>query len=174
MSRKTYLYIAMSLDGYIAGENDNIDFLSAVDSPGEDYGYAEFIRNIDTVIWGRRTYDKVLSFDADFPHKDKNVYVLSSTRKGRDDRVVFFNDLKALYENLQRQPGKDIYLDGGGGLVFEALQLQMIDHFIISVIPHLLGNGIRLFRDGRPETGIKLKKAVPYPSGLVQLWYDKE
>ena len=59
-NRKVNLYIAMSLDGYIAKEDDNIDFLSQVEVPDEDYGYAEFTAGIDTVIWGRKTYDKVL------------------------------------------------------------------------------------------------------------------
>ncbi len=80
MKRKVILYIAMSLDGYIAKQDDNIDFLSIVESPGEDYGYAEFLNNIDTIIWGRRTFDKVLSFGNGVPHKDKKVYVISKTR----------------------------------------------------------------------------------------------
>ncbi|MDD4453556.1 MAG: dihydrofolate reductase, partial [Proteiniphilum sp.] len=62
MSRKLILYIAMSLDGFIAKKDDNIDFLSMVEIPSEDYGYADFLQSIDTVIWGRRTFDKVLSF----------------------------------------------------------------------------------------------------------------
>jgi len=174
MKRETFLYIAMSLDGYIAGEDDNIDFLSIVDSPGEDFGYEDFARNVDTVIWGRRTYDKVLTFGGEFPHRDKTVYVLSTTQSGANEHVTFVSDLKTLYDRLQSQPGKHIYLDGGGGLVFEALKLDVIDHFIISVIPHLLGSGIRLFRDGRPETKIRFVKSIPYPTGLAQLWYDRD
>ena len=67
MNRKVILYIAMSLDGYIAKHDDNIDFLSIVETPGEDFGYHDFLQNIDTVIWGRRTYDKVKSFGIEFP-----------------------------------------------------------------------------------------------------------
>lgn len=174
MNRETFLYIAMSLDGYIAAEDDNIDFLSIVDSPGEDFGYEDFVKNVDTVIWGRRTYDKVLTFGGGFPHQDKRVFVLSSTKTGGDEHVTFAGDLKSLYDRLYSQPGKHIYLDGGGGLVFEALKLDIIDHFIISIIPHLLGSGIRLFKDGCPETRIRFVKSIPFPTGLVQLWYDRD
>lgn len=82
MSRKVILYIAMSLDGYIAKEDDTIDFLSKVETPGEDYGYAEFTKTVDTIIWGRKTYDKVKLFGIDFPHQDKNVFVLSKSKTG--------------------------------------------------------------------------------------------
>ncbi|HEY8397715.1 MAG TPA: hypothetical protein VIK80_07240 [Flavihumibacter sp.] len=80
--RLCILYIAMSLDGYIAGPNDSIDFLSVVEQEGEDYGYAEFQKEVDVLIWGRRTYDKFLSFGVDFPHRDKKCYVVSSPAPG--------------------------------------------------------------------------------------------
>ncbi|MEN7549254.1 dihydrofolate reductase family protein [Rapidithrix thailandica] len=174
MPRKVILYIAMSLDGYIAKEDDNIDFLSIVSTQGEDFGYAEFQQNIDTLIWGRKTYDKVLSFGIDFPHKDKKCYVLSNTKQGKDENVEFIQNVEQLIKRLQQEPGKDIYCDGGGALVFELLSHALIDRLIISIIPHLLGNGIRLFRDGRPEQNLKFKKSITFPSGLVQLWYDKD
>lgn len=173
MKRTVFLYIAMSLDGYIAKEDDNIDFLNVVDSPGEDYGYVSFLRNVDTIIWGRKTYDKVLSFGIDFPHKDKKVYVLSRSRTGTDENVEYFSDIKTLITHLQEIPGKDIYCDGGSELVFELLKHSFIDILIVSVIPYLLGSGIRLFRDGRAEQNLKLKQSITFPSGLVQLWYEK-
>jgi dihydrofolate reductase len=172
--RKVNLYIAMSLDGYIATEDDNIDFLSQVEVPNEDYGYAEFTSGIDTVIWGRKTYDKVLSFGGDFHHKDKKVWVLSNSRTGKDENVEYFSDLPGLIKKLQAEPGKGIYCDGGAELVFELLNHSLIDRLIVSVIPHLLGGGIRLFKDGRPEQSLVFKRSLTFPSGLVQLWYDKK
>ena len=71
MNRNLILYIAMSLDGFIAKKDDNIDFLSIVETPNEDFGFADFQQNIDTVIWGRKTFDKVLSFGNGVPYKDK-------------------------------------------------------------------------------------------------------
>ncbi|WP_205500384.1 dihydrofolate reductase family protein [Rufibacter psychrotolerans] len=175
--RKVVLYIAMSLDGYIATEDDNIDFLSLVERPGEDYGYRAFQQTVDTLIWGRRTYEKVLSFGMpEFPHKDKKCYVLSTTRTGHDENVEFYGgDLKDLISALRQQPGKDIYCDGGGEVVYSLLKERLIDKLIISVIPHLLGSGIRLFKDGRPEQHLTLTQSLTFPaSGLVQLWFDRK
>src|SRR4051812_24677761 len=89
--RLVILYIAMSVDGYIAGENGDISWLSTVEIPGEDYGYGEFIKTVDTVIMGRKTYEKVLSFGIGFPHADKKCYVISRERKGVEENVTFYN-----------------------------------------------------------------------------------
>lgn len=174
MSRKVILYIAMSLDGYIAPYDDNLDFLSIVESPGEDFGYLDFIQNVDTIIWGRKTYDKILSFGIPFPHKDKKVYVLSYTRMGNDANVTYSHNLTDLVLKLKKEPGKDIYCDGGAEIVTSLLEESLIDRIIVSVIPHLLGDGKRLFKDGRPEEKLIFKKSITFPSGLVQLWYDKK
>lgn len=173
MSRKVILYIAMSLDGYIASNDDNLDFLNIVDSQDEDFGYLDFIRNVDTIIWGRKTYDKILSYGIPFPHKDKDVYVLSQTRMGNDANVTYSHNLLELVAKLKRESGKDIYCDGGAELVTSLLEHSLIDRIIVSIIPHMLGNGKRLFKDGRPEENLKFKKSLTFPSGLVQLWYDR-
>lgn len=171
--RQLILYIAMSLDGYIAKDDDNLNFLSVVESPGEDYGYEAFRQTIDTVIWGRKTYDKVLSFGMEFPHKDKKCYVLSRTKTGKDENVEFYNgDVRDLLAMLRQQDGKHIYCDGGGEVVFELLRHALIDKMIVSVIPHLVGRGRRLFIDGRPEQRLRLTRSITFPTGLVQLWYD--
>jgi dihydrofolate reductase len=174
MQRPVILYIAMSLDGYIAKDEDNLDFLSLVERSGEDYGYAAFQTEVDTLIWGRKTYDKVLSFGVPFPHKDKRCIVLSRTRTGRDANVEYYNGaVKELIAELQQQPGKNIYCDGGAEVVFELLQEALIDRMIISIIPHLVGDGVRLFKKGLPEQYLKLTRSSTFPSGLVQLWYEK-
>lgn len=77
IDRKVILYIAMSLDGYIATENNELDWLSIVEVQDEDYGYEKFVKSVDTVIMGRKTYDKVLSCGVDFPHKRRRCYVVS-------------------------------------------------------------------------------------------------
>jgi len=175
MTRPLILYIAMSLDGYIAKDEDNLDFLSVVESPGEDYGYADFQKNVDTLIWGRKTYDKVLSFGIDFPHKDKKCYVLSKTRNGKDENVEFYNgDVRNLIAQIRQREGKAIYCDGGGQVVSELLKYALIDRLIVSIVPHLVGNGARLFLDGRPEQSLQLTRSITFPSGLVQLWYDRK
>lgn len=172
MNRKVNLYIAMSLDGYIAGKDDNIDFLSIVETPGEDFGYAAFLQEIDTVIWGRKTFDKVLSFGGGLPHADKKVFVISRSRTGKHEHAEYAADVVELVKRLKTEPGKDIYCDGGAEIVFELLRHQLIDRLIVSVIPHLLGDGVRLFKANNVEQKLRFKKSLTFPSGLVQLWYD--
>lgn len=168
------LYIAMSIDGYIAKEDGDIGWLSIVDSPPEDYGYEDFVKNIDTVIMGRKTYEKVLSFGIEFPHKGRKCYVLSRTKTGSDKNVEYFSNIEGLISDLRSRSGKDIFIDGGAEIVNELLRFEIIDEMIISVIPILLGNGIRLFKDNRPESILKLKSVTEYKTGLVKLWYEKE
>jgi dihydrofolate reductase len=173
MQRKVILYIAMSLDGYIAKEDGDLAFLNSVSVPGEDYGYAAFQGEVDTLIWGRKTYDMVLSFGIDFPHADKACYVWSGSRTGYDGQVTYVADLAGLVRELKEKPGKHIYCDGGAEVVAELLRHGLIDELRVSVIPHLLGGGVRLFKDGLPEQALRLRRSVSYPSGLVQLWYAR-
>lgn len=174
LERKVILYIAMSLDGYIATENNDLDWLSIVEIQNEDYGYENFVQGVDTVIMGRKTYDKVLSFGVDFPHKAKKCYVISRSKTDVDRNVEYYSgDLKNLIEDLKNREGSNIFIDGGSEIVNELLKIDMIDEFIISIIPIFLGNGIRLFKDGRPKQPLNLKSTKEFPSGLVQLWYEK-
>ncbi len=174
-NRQVVLYIAMSLDGYIAAENDDISFLSVVESPPEDYGYNDFIKTVDTVIMGRKTYDKVLSFGIDFPHRGRQCYVLSRSKTGADENVEYYNgDVETLLQKIRQTDGANIFIDGGAELVFALQQRNLIDQFIISVIPIFVGGGISLFKAGRPSQNLKLKRSVTFPSGLVQLWYAKQ
>ena len=172
MNRKLILYIAMSLDGYIAKRDDNIDFLSIVETPNEDFGYLDFLQNIDTVIWGRKTFDKVLSFGNGVPHKEKKVYVISATKTGKVEHAEYSNNVVDLVKCLKQEKGNDIYCDGSSEIVFELLNHRLFDRVIVSVIPHLLVDGIRLFKDSNIEQYLQFKRSISYPSGLVQLWYD--
>lgn len=91
MPRKVILYIASSLDGYIAKPNDNLDFLSIVQQEGQDYGYTAFVDSIDTVILGRRTYDWVMSQVSEFPHADKMTYVVSRSPKEGSKNLQYYS-----------------------------------------------------------------------------------
>jgi dihydrofolate reductase len=172
--RKLMLYIAVSLDGYIAREDGDITWLSVAEREGEDYGYNAFVKEVDTVIMGRKTYDKVLSLGIDFPHRGRKCYVLSKTRKGSDEYVEFFNgEVSELTEQIRKAPGLNIFCDGGAEVVHELMMRNLIDSFIISIIPVLLGGGISLFKNGRPEQKLNFIRSLSFPSGLVQLWYEK-
>jgi dihydrofolate reductase len=170
--RKIILYIAMSLDGYIAGENESLDFLSEVQIENEDYGYGDFMKTIDTVILGRRSYDKVMNFGIPFPYSDKKTFVITRKEKPPEENITFYNgDLNQLVANLKSQNGKNIYLDGGGQIVNEFLKNRLIDEFIISIIPVVLGTGSLLFPPGFLEQKLKLVSCTSFNKGLVQLNY---
>ncbi len=170
--RKLILYIACSLDGYIAAENDNIDFLNSVAVEAEDYGYEEFIKTVDTVIVGRKTYDKVLSMGYDFPHADKESYIITRTPKESIGNIHFYNaSIVELVHDLKNKPGKNIFCDGGAEVVNLLLSNKLFDEMYISIIPCLLGSGTKLFKENKIESQIKLISSKSFESGLVQLHY---
>ena len=120
--RTLSLFIATSLDGYIAKPNDDLSFLKLVEKEGEDYGYAKFTSTIDTIILGRKTYDWVLREigASHYDNGERDVYVI--TRTGRPDvgRTKFYTgDLTELVRQLKSENGKNIYCDGGAEIVNE-------------------------------------------------------
>jgi dihydrofolate reductase len=170
--RKVIVYIACSLDGYIAKPQDDLSFLSLVEKEGEDYGYSEFIHTVDTVIMGRRTYDWVMKQVSEFPHVDKDTYIITRSSIPDMGKIRFYNGpLKALIQELKNQPGKNIFCDGGGQIVYELLKEKLVDELIISIIPVFLGDGIPLFKSGRPEQDLTLASCRNFDTGLVQLHY---
>lgn len=171
-NRKLILYIACSLDGYIAKPNDNLDFLNIVQRDGEDYGYGEFVATVDTVILGRKTYDWVVGHGFDFPHADKETYIITRQVKPSLGNLIFYNgDLRKLVLELKSGIGKNIFCDGGAEIVNLLLKDKLFDELIISIIPILVGDGVKLFKDNRPEEELKLVSVKSYESGLVQLHY---
>ena len=172
--RNLILYIATSLDGYIAKPNDDLSFLSIVEQEGQDYGNADFIKTVDAVIVGRKTYEKVISMGYDFPHADKNAYIITRTPRPNIGSVKFYTgDLKSLIDRLKSEDGKNIFCDGGAEIVNELLKDDLIDEFIISIIPILVGNGTKLFKDGRPEQKLELVSVKSFDKGLTQLHYKR-
>ncbi|MGG7661112.1 dihydrofolate reductase family protein [Dyadobacter sp. BHUBP1] len=172
MTRKVFVYIAASLDGYIAKHDDDLTFLSLVEQEGEDYGYGEFIDTIDTVIIGRKTYDKVQAMGIEYLRADKEYYIMTRTPRAQEGNVRFHTgDLKALIDELKQKEGKHIFVDGGAEVVNQLIRLDLIDEYIVSLIPILLGDGIRLFKDGRPEQNLTFVSSKSFEKGLVQLHY---
>lgn len=141
-----------------------------------DYGYASFIENIDTLIIGRKTYDYVLRHigAAHYDNGERDVYVITRTPRPASGRSQFYNgSLPELIQRLKAGNGKNIYCDGGAEVIHELLLHDLIDEYIISVIPVLLGDGTRLFKDGRPEQSIELISAKTFDTGLTQLHYKR-
>ena len=173
--RKVILYIAASADGYIAKHNDDLSFLSRVQQEGEDYGYTQFIASTDTVILGRKTYDWVMKQVAEFPHANKKTYIITRTPKTSIGNAQFYTgNLRELVYKLKEEEGSNIFVDGGAEVVNELLKYNLIDEFIISIIPVFLGGGTRLFNEGFSEINLKLLDSKAFDKGLVQLHYAKE
>ena len=167
----------MSLDGYIAKPNDDLSFLKLVEKEGEDYGSAEFTSKIDTIIIGRKTYDYVLN-EIGASHYDngqRDIYVITRTERPQVGRTIFYTgNITELVKQLKSESGKNIYCDGGAEVINELLKYNLIDEFIISVIPVFLGNGTRLFKDGRPEQALEFITAKTFETGLAQLHYKRK
>ena len=175
--RKISLFIATSLDGYIAKPDNDLSFLRLIEKEGEDYGYEEFTNTIDTVIVGRRTYDYVLEEigPSHYNNGQRDVYVITRTERPQVGRTIFYTgDITELVKRLKSEKGKNIYCDGGAEIINELLKHDLIDEFIISVIPVLLGDGIKLFKDGRPEQRLEFITAKTFETGLIQLYYRRE
>ncbi|MBC5992887.1 dihydrofolate reductase family protein [Pontibacter cellulosilyticus] len=174
-SRKLVIYIATSLDGYIARQDDDLSWLSIVETKGEDYGYQKFIATVDTIILGRRTYDKVLSMGVENPYGDKECYVITRTPQEPAGKIRFYSgDLTELVTKLKAEEGGTIFCDGGAQVISALRQHNLIDEYTISIIPILLGDGIRLSQDGLPEQQLQLVRSESYKSALVQLHYKNK
>ncbi len=167
--RKIKLFIACSLDGYIAGPNEEIDWLFS----DNDYGYSEFYASIDTTLNGYKTYEKTLSF-GEFPYTGKKNYVFTrqSNRPEHEQIQYIQGDIVAFTRNLKQQQGKDIWLVGGGEIISILYNYKLIDEYIIAIHPIILGNGIPLFVDLKIRQDLQVADCKSYPSGLVQIFYQ--
>ncbi|MHA6248820.1 dihydrofolate reductase family protein [Pontibacter sp. CAU 1760] len=172
--RKVILYISMSLDGFIATKDDDLSWLSIVEKEGEDYGYAKLNESVDTYIVGRATYDVILKLTGgDFPQADKfKCYVITHQARPDENGVTFYNGtMEALITKLKREEGKHIYCDGGGQIVKLLMEKNLIDEYIVSVIPIILGDGKRLFLGDTNRINLKALPSKHFDTGLVQLHY---
>jgi dihydrofolate reductase len=159
------LYIASSLDGYIARENGDVDWLPI----NTDSGYDNFYKSIDTVIMGKKTYDQILTF-GDYPYKGKKSYVFTRNDSlTKDENVEFASNVEEFSRNLVSSKG-NIWLVGGSELFSAFLEHKLVDEIILSIIPTVLGKGIPLFQNINQEANLKLIKKTEY-SGFVELTY---
>ena len=177
--RKIIVYIATSADGYIARLDGNVDWLNYRRTAG-DYGMAAFFKTIDTILWGRKTYDIAMGFgkkggSMGYGAKIKNYIFTRHPEKFDDSEQVFVNEpIKDFASRLREQPGKDIWMMGGGEIIASFLDAGEIDEFIIHIIPTFIGEGIPLVGPRHRLVPLKLLSSHAYPDGVVCMHYSIE
>ncbi len=164
--KKIIVYIASSLDGYIARENGDIDWLPENTASG----YDEFYKTIDTVVMGKNTYKQVLTF-GEYPYKDKSSYVFTRNNdQTKDENTEFVSDVDKFVKKNISNSEKNIWLVGGAEIISSFLNRGFVDEIILSIIPVVLGKGISLFKNIQNEVKLELIKTTDYDK-LVELHY---
>lgn len=179
MKRRIILDLAITLDGFIEGKNGEVDWC-IMDS---EMGFNQFLNQIDTILYGRKSYDLWGQFTPENEQTDsekelwelyhsKEKYVFSRTQKGTDHKAIFIND-RILEEvnKLKNKSGKDIWLYGGANLITTFIHLGLVDEFRLSVHPVVLGEGKPLFMDIKQRLKLKMVHTRTFSSGVVQLIY---
>ncbi len=170
--RKLTVFIATSLDGYITGENESLDWLFRVEGEG-DNGYGEFYETVDTILMGRKTYDWIMKHEkGEFPYQGKECYVFSRSVQPNTEFVTFVNQSPAqLIDKLKSQQGQDIWLMGGGELLHDFLKAKLVDELILTMAPAVLGSGTPLFGKGGVELDLTLRRVRQF-NQFVELSYQ--
>lgn len=174
--KKISLFIAMSLDGYIADSSGSVNWLTGQGDDDDNIDtYSEFVKDIDTVVMGWNTYHQIvteLSPDK-WVYQDFTTYVVTHNSKESSDKIHFVNESPVdLIKRLSEESGKGIWICGGANLTQQLVKEDAIDCYYITVIPTILGSGIRLFENAGREIKLRLLKTQSY-NGMTDLVYTK-
>lgn len=175
MKKKNSVFIATSLDGYIADKNGGTDWLHSIPNPtNDDMGYSDFMSGINAIIMGRTTFETVCSFDIDWPYKIP-VFVLSHTLTELPDEYndkVFLQkgSLKTILTDIHERGFHNLYIDGGT-TIQSFLKEDLIDEMIITTIPVLLGGGFPLFADLPKALTFECVSSKIYLQQVVQNYF---
>jgi dihydrofolate reductase len=172
-SRRVIVHIAASADGYIARPDGDLEWLTSRPAPKGFYGMNTFMKSIDATILGRKTYEESLKLGAKFDSKSR-AYVFSRQAPPADAPagVAFVHgDIGSFVGRLREQPGKDIWLMGGGEIIASFLDENAIDEFVVSVVPVFIGDGIPLIARRHRHAPLDLLSVEKFEDGLVQLRY---
>jgi dihydrofolate reductase len=172
------LYIAASLDGYIARPDGNLDWLMALPNPNNiDHDYGKFMETIGATIMGSATYKEVLGFGIEWPYPNIMSYVISRNPNlaiSTPMTKLINEDVKPFTERLKGEVEKDIWLIGGGQLITTFLNYDLIDEITLTLIPTILGEGIQLFPDKPRESIWQFVEVKPYETGAVSVIYKRK
>lgn len=171
-NRNLVLFIATSLDGYIATKDESLEWLFHVEGEG-DNGYSEFYETVDTVLMGKKTYDWLIKHGTgEFPYKNKECYVFTRSPIEDTEDVKFINeDIVSFTNKLKNQKGKNIWIVGGGELLQSFIKEKLVDELILTVAPTLIGKGIPLFKKGDYQIDLLLKGTRNF-NQFVELHYE--
>ena len=162
-------FLGMSLDGFIAGPNDELDWLDR-GGPPEDHGFADFFASVDALLIGRRTWEVVSRFPA-WPYEGKRVFVLTRRpAEGRHGERLLEGPPALVLAALADVGVRRVYVDGGR-VVSQVLAAGFLDELTVSILPVVIGRGIRLFEAAGPERWLDLASSRVFGSGMVQLRY---
>ncbi|KAA9338499.1 dihydrofolate reductase [Hymenobacter busanensis] len=169
--REIVLYIAASLDGYIADEAGSVAFLKPFEESGEDYGYHEFLGSLQAVVMGSRTYEQLLGFGIPWPYAGFDTYVCTQRNlpTHADPRIRLLN--RPVTELVAELPAGRTWLVGGGQLIDSFNAAGLIDRLMLAVIPVVLGRGVKLLTQPPPQK-LALKNFQKYSDGVVMLDYQ--
>lgn len=171
------VYIATSLDGYIAGKNGELDWLHSIPNPDNiDLGWAAFIGQIDAIVMGRNTFETVCGFDVDWPYP-MPVFVLSNSmttipEQYRDKAEVVSGPLCKVVESINAKGFSTLYIDGGK-TIQSFLRDDLIDEMIITQIPIMLGGGVPLFGERPAPLTFKHISTQVHLDAMVQTHYRR-
>jgi dihydrofolate reductase len=173
----TQVYIAASLDGYIARPNGAVDWLDKLSDPkAHEKHYLDFYGNVGSIIMGRKTYEEVLGFGVDWPYANVDCYI--ATRKpgyatSTPQTKVLSSLSKEVIREIEESHDGNLWIVGGGEVVAQLWNNDLIDEWIIAVIPVILGEGLPLFKEGLRENWLSLEKVETFDSGAVCLTYRR-
>lgn len=172
--RRIIVHIASSADGYIARRDGELDWLTSRPAPKGFYGLPEFSRSIDAKILGRQTFDLSVKMGAKFGGDDAHYVFSRQAPPASIPRGVTFvtESIATFVERLRKEPGKNIWMMGGGNLIASFLDAGAIDEFIITVIPIFIGEGVPLIAPRHRDVPLHLVSAKPFPDSVVQLHYE--
>lgn len=174
--KKVSLFIAMSLDGYIADSKGSVNWLTGQGNDDNNIdAYSEFVKDIDTVVMGWNTYHQIITelSPDEWVYQDFTTYVVTHNQKASSDKIRFANESPvALVKRLGEENGKAIWICGGANLIQQLVKEDVINCYYITVIPTILGSGIRLFEKVDHEIKLKLLKTQSY-NGMTDLIYIK-
>lgn len=172
--RNISLFIAMSLDGYIADGKGGVDWLEGQGNDNENIDtYSEFVKNTDTILMGWNTYHQIATelSPQKWIYENFITYVITHNENTSSEKIRFVNvDPVSLVKRLKEEKGRDIWICGGANLVQQLVNEDLIDCYYITVVPTLLGSGIRLFENTEREIKLRLLNTQSY-NGMTDLIY---